>query len=103
GDSIRKQALDLGAQLNSEKKVSHFLQKLKAIQSELSFLSCPAFMGEHVLKEAGFDYQLIESCSTHAPKELSEYSAIDSQYAAGKIAAAGVDILIFAGGDGTAR
>lgn len=106
GQAIREQALSMGAELKSEVKVSKFLEKLQGFESELSFLSCPSFMGENVLKVCDFEYQLIQT--SHQVRGLTTTnlpvcSAADTEEASRKMAESSVDLLIFAGGDGTAR
>jgi len=54
-------------------------------------------MGEAALRQAGFQPEVLGSASA----ELS--GASDTRLAAQRLYAAGVDILLFAGGDGTAR
>jgi len=62
----------------------------------LEVLAAPGAMGADEARAAGFDPAEIGTAG-------NETSAADTQAAAREMAARGVDILLFAGGDGTAR
>jgi predicted polyphosphate/ATP-dependent NAD kinase len=70
---------------------------LLARKSGISFLTCSGTMGEETLAEAGVqDYQVLYHCH-------DESSADDTRQAALAFKNAGVDLVLFCGGDGTAR
>lgn len=63
----------------------------------LHWLTVAGAMGEHVLRQANISAEVL-------PLSLPEHTlADDSRRAARALQAAGVDLLLFAGGDGTAR
>ncbi len=63
----------------------------------LSFVTCSGAMGEETLKKAGVpDYKVLYSYT-------SESRAEDTRQAAQAFHNAGVDLILFCGGDGTAR
>ena len=70
---------------------------LLARESGLHFVSCSGAMGEGTLKEAGVqNYQVIYHYN-------GKSSADDTRQAAQAFKNAGVDLILFCGGDGTAR
>ena len=70
---------------------------LLARQSGLNFVSCSGAMGEGTLKEAGVqNYQVLYHYN-------GKSSADDTRQAALLFQKAGVDLILFCGGDGTAR
>ena len=78
-------------------RVQRALAYLGAVDVDVEILSCSGPMGQQVLDESGLDYQLIEL-------ELKEQStAEDTRKAVHCMLATGIDIIVFAGGDGTAR
>ena len=92
-----------------------FLNSLAPYQADIEVLTCPLSMGENYLAAHGFDFQLVNGDARgvwldrieqakRADKAFDFYTeAEDTIDCAKKIVAAGVDILIFVGGDGTAR
>jgi predicted polyphosphate/ATP-dependent NAD kinase len=108
GQAIRDEALKLGAQPKAEQRLEQFLTALNEVKSDISFLTFPLSMGESTLKKHGFDYQVLAEervstwgQSTKATTPMT--SAEDSCTAAQQMANLEVDLLLFVGGDGTAR
>ena len=73
------------------------LKLLQNYQEQLNFVTCGGEMGANVLKSLGFSYQ------TAFTPNAQETSSDDTKQAVKAIVDKGVDILLFAGGDGTAR
>jgi predicted polyphosphate/ATP-dependent NAD kinase len=71
--------------------------ELLAKKSGLKFLTCAGPMGEEILRAAGIENY--EICYQYE----GESSADDTQHAAQRFRTAGVDLILFCGGDGTAR
>jgi predicted polyphosphate/ATP-dependent NAD kinase len=70
---------------------------LLAHDISLEFVTCSGAMGEDLLRETGMtDYQVLYFFN-------GESSAQDTRQAAATFLKAGVDIILFCGGDGTAR
>ena len=68
-----------------------------AREKELHFITCSGPMGADILRETGFkEFEIMYSFS-------GESSARDTKAAAHRFRAAGVDLILFCGGDGTAR
>ena len=100
-DSV--QMRDLAAQLLPEQRQRAQERTVRALRvlsdsAPLVRFSCWAGdMGESALQELDFDTQVLGSVRGGLT------TALDTRMAAEQLCAAGVDILLFAGGDGTAR
>lgn len=86
--------------MQSEKQCQRAETALKILQNyqkQLDFVTCGGEMGANVLKSLGFSYQTVFTPNTQ------ETSSDDTKQAVKAIIDKNVDILLFAGGDGTAR
>ncbi|NIM89822.1 MAG: ATP-NAD kinase [Candidatus Aminicenantes bacterium] len=97
GSQILEKALKLGAKPVSEKRTREALQKLESLKGSVELITYPRQMGEKVAVDGGFSPKVIGSIP-----EI-QTSARDTQRAAKDIRDLGVDLLLFAGGDGTAQ
>lgn len=97
GLEIQKRALALGAQPEANRRARQALERLDGIKQEIEISTCPADMGENAAKACGLSAGIIGSLHPGLT------SANDTREAAGEMARQGVDLLLFAGGDGTAR
>ena len=98
-DGVLKEALAKGAQPVAPVRATDFLQRLKRnITGErVDITTCPGIMGEKETKDAGFPAKLL-------PMKIgTETSAQDTRAAVELLSAANVDLLVFVGGDGTAK
>ncbi|TFG06356.1 MAG: ATP-NAD kinase [Promethearchaeota archaeon] len=104
GEKILKKAIELGAQPNAMNRTKEFLNELIPIKSKLKFVTCPKYMGASVLEEMGFDYLILDHPEF---QEIEHYHDTNAQHT--KTAATimkehkNLVIIIFVGGDGTAR
>ncbi len=90
---------DLRAQANrSMERAKRALAPLLAQQDRLSISAAPGIMGADMLLEMGFEVNVVGELS-----EQKFTSAEDSERLASELAESGVDLLLFVGGDGTAR
>ncbi|GLX82636.1 ATP-NAD kinase family protein [Thalassotalea eurytherma] len=96
GDGIAEQALALGATAKSNYRAQQALEVLLPYQERIQVLTVSADMGETTAKSLGFDTQVIYQATEPT-------SAIDTENAVQALIDEGIDILLFAGGDGTAR
>lgn len=96
-DGVVEQALALGAVPQAQNKTALALEPLLALKDKLQILTVAGAMGADLLASLGFNFQV---CYT--PKS-SQTTAEDTEQAAAALAEQGVDLLLFAGGDGTAR
>jgi predicted polyphosphate/ATP-dependent NAD kinase len=96
-DGVVEQALALGAVPQAQNKTALALEQLLPLKDQLQILTVAGAMGADLLASLGFNFQI---CYTPGS---SHTSAADTEQAAAAIAEQGVDLLLFAGGDGTAR
>jgi len=81
----------------STERAKRALAVLRSYASEISFVCWAENMGETVLSSLGLKTEVLGS------SENEHSTANDTKRAARAMAAAGVDIIVFVGGDGTAR
>ncbi len=96
-DGQAQKALALGAKPQAMQRVKTALTEMLAQKDKFEILTVAGDMGHSVCKELGLQSQVI-----YTPP-LWPSSASDTENAARLLAQQGVDILLFAGGDGTAR
>ena len=92
-----EQALALGAIPQAEMRTEVALEKLLPLKEQIQFLIWRDDMGGALLKRMGFASQLLSSA------DHEHTSPEDTEAAAATMEKAGVDLILFAGGDGTAR
>jgi predicted polyphosphate/ATP-dependent NAD kinase len=95
-DTINR-ALALGAKPESPLRTGKALEQLLDIKDKIDVLTYGGPMGEDKLRELGFDIKVMGQ-----PKS-ARTTADDTIKAAKCMKKQGVDLIIFAGGDGTAR
>jgi predicted polyphosphate/ATP-dependent NAD kinase len=96
GRQIQQKALALGALPGAERRAMQSLERIGAPEG-LEIVTYPAEMGENAAHACGLAPRVIGSIRAGAT------SAQDTQRAARDMKRLGVDLLLFAGGDGTAR
>lgn len=96
GPEMLRKAIELGAKPWAEDRAVEALKALLPIKNSLIIYTYPHKMGENAAKRAGFNPKVMGSIG-------EETTADDTVRAAGDMKDAGVDILLFVGGDGTAR
>jgi predicted polyphosphate/ATP-dependent NAD kinase len=97
GDEIRTQALALGAEARALSRVERCLAMLQEFTSDIHIYCFAGDMGETSAKVCGFDCTLVG----HAQSNPS--NAQDTLAATKALIKESVDIILFVGGDGTAR
>ncbi len=97
GPDIVEEAFSRGAQCKSAERARLALDVLLAIKDQIKIITCPQAMGEDLVSDLGFDFQVLENIAT------INTSADDTCKAAQQLLDKKVDIILFAGGDGTAR
>ena len=104
GQEILHKAIELGAKPNALNRTRAVLKGLESIKSRIKFISCPNSMGELVLKEFNFDYEIISHPifrDFSEPFGTSAEHTIEAAILMSKIE--NLKLIIFVGGDGTAR
>lgn len=97
GKEILKKAQVLGAKSSCPKRAAEALKKLEHIKDNIEVITYPYEMGEIEAEKCGFQPTVIGSIKRGAT------TAIDTKNAAEKMTKTNVNIILFAGGDGTAR
>lgn len=96
-DDMIKHALALGATMKANERTQTALRVLLPYQDEITIYTANNQMGEQAAKALGFSVEVIY----HSKSENTQ--ADDTEKALLALLAEQVDIILFAGGDGTAR
>jgi predicted polyphosphate/ATP-dependent NAD kinase len=96
GKDILEKAINLGAEPVAPARAESFLSELKTIRKDVRLIVGAGLMGETEAKKHGY------SCKVFGEKR-EQTSNEDTVETAKRIVEDGVDLLIFCGGDGTAR
>ncbi len=96
GKDILEKAINLGAEPVAPARAESFLSELKHIRKDVRLIVGARLMGETEAQKHGY------SCKVFGEKR-KQTSNEDTVETAKRIAKEGVDLLIFCGGDGTAR
>lgn len=96
-DHVAEEALRRGAVPGSEKRAEAALSELLPFREELVITSYPGAMGGRLAEKMGFHTELL--CC----EERAETDAADTVRLAESLVKEGAELLLFAGGDGTAR
>jgi len=91
------EVLSQGGQCLSSPRVAVTLAKLGEKASKVRWLTAPSKMGEDLLKQHGFAVTVVGEI------EAQHTTAKDTERLVTQLIDAGIDLLLFAGGDGTAR
>lgn len=97
GSEIQEQAFRLGAKKQAAAKTSIVLEDLLNAHDSIFFYSIGGEMGEDVLIQHGLKHEIV-----YRYKDIHSSSS-DTIAGAKRLIEKGIDLLIFAGGDGTAR
>jgi len=104
GEDIYQQAKDLGFESKATQRAELVLGALTNLADSLEFITCSGLMGEDcftrsmVSGQAGLKYTVV-----YTPADQSHTLPEDTISAVKRIAEEDVDVLLFVGGDGTAR
>jgi predicted polyphosphate/ATP-dependent NAD kinase len=96
GAEIQRRARDLGAEAHAGDRAVEALQRLKGVDG-LEIVTYPGEMGEDAARACGWQPVVLGTIRAGAT------TAEDTRRAARQMLEIGVDLLLFAGGDGTAR
>jgi predicted polyphosphate/ATP-dependent NAD kinase len=96
GKDILEKAINLGAEPVAPARAESFLSELNAIKKDVRLIVGAGLMGETEARNHGY------SCKVFGEKR-EETKPEDTEEIAKRIVEEGVDLLIFCGGDGTAR
>lgn len=96
GNAILRQAISLGAKPIAAQRAETFLTELSSTKPHLKLIVGAGDMGEKEAKKQGYIYEATGEIKTETTPQ-------DTQAIAKNIAEAGVDLLVYCGGDGTTR
>jgi len=97
GREIVEKAFAMGAVAEAPLKAGRALNRLVNMREEFQLLTYPGPMGENVARDMGFDPVVLGSLEGDwTTPEDTEKAAVD-------LREAGAELILFAGGDGTAR
>ena len=99
GESVYRQALALGAKPRAHNRAVEALTVIAKALPEVKLLTVAGSMGEDAARQLGMSAVLIADL----PREGLGTAPEDTRRAALEMQKNGVDLLLFAGGDGTAR
>ena len=97
GGDVVKEAKLLGATPEAPQRAKDALRVISRIREKIQLFTYPKEMGEEEATQCGFRPSVIGSIKS------GETSSEDTRRAATEMKNLGVDLLLFAGGDGTAR
>jgi len=97
GAEIREKALAMGAEKKANEKMAKALSILEALSGQFTVVTAAGDMGASVCESLGIPFEVIYS------PDSEQTEGEDSERAAKAMVEANVDLLLFAGGDGTAR
>ncbi len=105
-DGMAQEALALGAVPQSGLRTLRSLNMLESLREDLVIFTASGEMGEAVVSELGFTCRVLwdsENQKVSDTENKETTSREDTRQAAKRILEEGVSLLLFAGGDGTAR
>jgi predicted polyphosphate/ATP-dependent NAD kinase len=97
GQETIERAIELGALPTSPGRAVEALKRIASIRDCIQLITYPHEMGEDEARESGFEPLVLGSI------ERGRTTSADTRSAAEEMFELGVDLIIFAGGDGTAR
>ncbi|MFX0104717.1 MAG: ATP-NAD kinase family protein [Candidatus Hodarchaeota archaeon] len=93
--NIFQEAIRMGATPVAPQRVSELLSQIKR-KKEIFFLVAPGIMGVEYIKDKGFKFEVIGKIREHTTSE-------DTKSIAKEMINKTIELLVFCGGDGTAR
>jgi predicted polyphosphate/ATP-dependent NAD kinase len=96
-DDLAEEALRLGARPVSNERAIRALKRIAMMRAPVAIIAAHGRMGQDAASEAGYLAELTNA----APGAIT--TAEDTATAARELADRGIDLIMFAGGDGTAR
>ncbi|MBA6292001.1 ATP-NAD kinase family protein [Colwellia sp. MB3u-70] len=105
GIGIAEQAIALGATAKSNTRASLALEILLPYKENIIIYTAAGDMGEHTAKALGFNTQVVYRFEDRLEHKLEDRhtTELDTEQAVSALITKDIDLLLFAGGDGTAR
>ncbi|CED61126.1 Putative uncharacterized protein [Moritella viscosa] len=96
-DNVAQQALSLGAIPQANNRMLQALGQFADLAQRFTVVTAGGEMGERCSLELGFDVEVVYRPENDVTTEQDTYAAVDA------LLTQDIDLLLFAGGDGTAR
>jgi predicted polyphosphate/ATP-dependent NAD kinase len=103
GEEILNEARARGAQPQAQERAKQFLTELTGIKSKIIICSLAGIMGGDLSAELGFATEILQPTDLNGVTKLYQTNPLYTKTAARLMKEKDVAILIFLGGDGTAR
>ncbi len=103
GIEAEKAITELGAEIQSPRRTREFLQALLPFENDVSFITVSGVMGGTILEDFPFTFDLLTDQPLLKSTELFSTSSEHTNAAAKALRDQHIDLLVFVGGDGTAR
>ncbi len=103
GLEILNQARKRGGLIQAPKRTEEFLIELKSIKDDIKFFTLKGVMGGNSVLKEGFNTEFLIIDEVPASTSLFETNSSFTKAAAKKMKDLHLDMIIFVGGDGTAR
>lgn len=97
GEAMLHRAIELGAKPWAQERTKQALKPLFSLRDQIELITCPHPMGEDIARECGFSAKILEVRIGEVTTDL------DTERSAKAMLRKKMDLLLFAGGDGTAR
>lgn len=97
GDAIYQQARQLGARPQAQARTRDALQQIQPYAEQLIIYTAAHDMGEDLCRDMGFQVEVV------ADNTAGDTHGEDTEKTVQQLMDRGIDLLVFAGGDGTAR
>lgn len=96
GEEIQRKAFERGAVCRVSERTQRALSEILCMKDRITIYAAPAAMGSNLAKEMGFDTVTVGEAGTVTTAE-------DTERIAALLSECSIELLLFAGGDGTAR
>ena len=96
GEEVLEKALELGDKPEAPIKAKKALEVLVPVKDKLEIYTYPNNMGEDIARELGFEVKVLG-------ERKAKTSSEDTEKAVSEMLDKNVELILFAGGDGTAR
>lgn len=103
GEDIYQQAIKLGFESQAIKRAELVISSLEGVSDSVEFITCAGTMGEDCFKQTTSSSVPLKYTVVYTAIDPTRTQPEDTSNAVKSIEHNGVDILLFVGGDGTAR
>ena len=102
-DGVAEEAMALGAKAKATYRAKEALAIIAHYRDQVEVFTLPGVMGGDLATELGFDVCPVDWPAGEAPRQLGGTAAEDTITLARELQSQTIDLLLFVGGDGTAR